>query len=338
MVKLPLSRFQLFLILVSGLTVIWIVMATAGMTSHGVLGYETDSENRIVAFSPGGPASKSGLRVGDRINNIEGKDGRLQAGQTVTLVVVREGETLRFNMTAIPRPKAYRMFRLASGIMALGFLFCGLVAFLLTCSRPSIIFLLYGICRAIHDSGQPNTSSTELQNLIHSIVLLAMMLSASLFLHFTLIFPKRWTISLRKSTWVWLYMPVVLAFLLTAVKTVLPSTNPTAISLTSVFYYVALIPAYLFTLLAVLVIVTRFLRAKIKERQTFGLDIMLWGTALAFLPYFVVLVIEAQLPSITIPGGQGSHLFTLFFIFLPITFTYAILKNHQLLKGKGFNT
>ena len=338
MIKLPLSRFQLFLILVAGLTVLWIVMATAGMTSHGVLGYETDSENRIVAFSPSEPAGNSGLRVGDRIKNIEGKDGRLQAGQTVTLVVVREEETLRFNMTAIPRPKAYRMFRLASGIMALVILICGLVAFLLTGSRPSIIFFFYGICWAIHDSGQPNTSSTELQNLILSIVLLAMMLSASLFLHFTLIFPKRWTFTLRKNTWVWLYMPVVLAFLLTAVKTVLPSTNPIAVSLTSVFYYMALIPAYLYALLAVLVIVIRFLRAKTKDRQTFGLDIMLWGTALAFLPYIVVLVIEAQLPSITIPGGQGSHLFTLFFIFLPLTFTYTILKNHQLLKGKVFNT
>ena len=67
-------------------------------------------------------------------------------------------------------------------------------------------------------------------------------------------------------------------------------------------------------------------------------DIMLWGTALAFLPYIVVLVIEAQLPSITIPGGRGSHLFILFFIFLPVTFTYSILKNHKLLKGKEFNT
>jgi len=335
MIKLPLSRFQLFLILVAGLTVLWIIMATAGMTSHGVLGYEADSENRIVAFSPGGPAGNSGLQVGDKINNIEGKNGRLQAGQTVTLVVVREEETLRFNMTAIPRPVAYRMFRLASGIMALGFLFCGLVAFLMTGSRPSIIFLLYGICRAIHDSGQPNTSSTEMQNLILSMVLLAMMLSASLFLHFTLIFPKRWTKPLRKSTWVWFYMPVVLAFLLAAVRAVLPSTNPTAVSLTSVFYYVALIPAYLYTLLAVLVIVIRFFRASAIDRQTFGLDIMLWGTALAFLPYFVVMVIEAQLPSITIPGGQGSHLFTLFFIILPLTFTYSILKNHQLLKGKG---
>jgi len=77
---------------------------------------------------------------------------------------------------------------------------------------------------------------------------------------------------------------------------------------------------------AIGVIIRRFVKAAKKQRRALNLDVLLWGTLVAFLPYTVLLLVESFFPSITIPGGEGSHLYTLLFIFLPLSITYSIMR------------
>jgi len=142
------KRSKPWLIVLSVVVTVWIIAGTYGMVGKGILGYNTDVENRIVKLSPGLPAQQSGLREGDLIRNIEGKNGSLRSGQTIIMVVERGSEIVRLPVTAVGLSPSYRRFRMASGVMAAGFLACGLMAFLLVGSRESLIFLLFTFGRA----------------------------------------------------------------------------------------------------------------------------------------------------------------------------------------------
>ena len=129
------KRSKPWLIVLSVFVTVWIIAGTYGMAGKGILGYSTDVENRIVKLSPGLPAQQSGLREGDLIRNIEGKNGSLRSGQTVTVVVKRGGESVRLPVTAVGRSPGYRRFRMASGVIAFGFLACVWSG---ACSLPNI--------------------------------------------------------------------------------------------------------------------------------------------------------------------------------------------------------
>ena len=62
----------------------------------------------VIGLTPGGPAERAGLRVGDEIESIDGSDGisdglarvaRSQAGSQHSLVVFREGKELTFEVS-----------------------------------------------------------------------------------------------------------------------------------------------------------------------------------------------------------------------------------------------
>ena len=91
----------------------------------------------------------------------------------------------------------------------------------------------------------------------------------------------------------------------------------------------------LYGLLGIIVVLTRFVRASSRDRQAFGLSVLVGGILIAELPYLVVSIIETLAPGIAIPGGMGTEPYTLFFIFTPLSFTYAILKTHKALSAEA---
>ena len=73
-------------------------------------------------------------------------------------------------------------------------------------------------------------------------------------------------------------------------------------------------------------IVVRIRKADSIERRESGLNVMLTGMLAAYIPYLIVLLLEAVAPSVPIPGGLGAYPYTLFFVLTPIAFLCAILK------------
>ncbi len=315
------TRAQWVAIGASILTLVWIVLATQGMTSDGVLGYDGDAEGMVTGVTPGSAAGASGLRVGDRILEIEGTTGDLDPGQIVVFEVERQGETLRLEATAQRLPRGVRIERTVSGVIALGILLCGLTAFLLAESLPALLLLLYSIGRAVHDSGRPSSSSALSDELILSFVLLAMMLASPLLLHLSLIHPPRRKGNLRTGGLILLYGPVVVALVLAGVKLALPALGP-------VFYQFVSAAASLYLLLAITTVIVRFWKAGPEDRRTYRLGVILTGTLAALLPYTAVLLVEGLFPSVHIPGG-GSHFYTFFFILLPAAFAHSIVGSRR---------
>ena len=57
---------------------------------------------------------------------------------------------------------------------------------------------------------------------------------------------------------------------------------------------------------------------------------MLAGMLAAYIPYLIVLLLEAVAPSVPIPGGLGAYPYTLLFVLTPVAFLYAILTGRPL--------
>lgn len=216
--------------------------------------------------------------------------------------------------------------RVALGVMGLGYLACGLVAFWRARSTASALFTLHGMCQAIHWGGPVRVSSDTSQLAIWFLYFTVSMLGISALLHFTLLFPRRWTIASRKSTRLFLYLPVVLAAVLGASRMMLPSSSAVGDALQSSFFILEAVQVNLYDLLALIVIVVRFARASRQERHMSSLGVMLAGAVIGPLPYLVAMLIQSLAPGITIPGGLGLQPYTLFFILTPLAFTYSILR------------
>ncbi len=143
------------------------------------------------------------------------------------------------------------------------------------------------------------------------------MLGISALLHFTLLFPNRWPLVGRRSTWVFLYIPVALAAIL-AIATML-ATGATGETLRGAFFILEMVQVNLYTLLAIVVIAIRFAKASRPERRATGLGVMLAGMVGADLPYVAGSLIPALAPS-------DPQILTLFFLLSPIVIAYAILR------------
>jgi hypothetical protein len=62
---------------------------------------------------------------------------------------------------------------------------------------------------------------------------------------------------------------------------------------------------------------------------------MLAGMLAAYVPYLLVLLIEAVAPEVPIPGGVGAYPYTLLFLLNPIAFLYAILRSAEIHSRRG---
>jgi hypothetical protein len=244
---------------------------------------------------------------------------------SISVVALRITVGLRDVASLGVEPGNEAALRVALGVMGLGYLACGLVAFWRARSTASALFTLHGICQAIHWGGPVRVSSDTFQLAIWFLYFTISMLGISALLHFTLLFPQRWSIASRKSTRLFLYLPVVLAAVLAASRIMLPSSIPAGDALQSSFFILETVQVNLYDLLAIIVIAVRFGRATGQERRTCGLGVMLAGAVVGPLPYLVAILIQSFVPAITIPGGLGSQPYTLFFILTPLAFTYAIL-------------
>lgn len=204
--------------------------------------------------------------------------------------------------------------KLALGLMGLGYLACGVVVFAKVKNTASGFFALHCLAQAIHWGGPPMVASHALQSAIWLAYLTISMLGISAILHFTLLFPSPWKLTKRRFTWLFLYLPIVVAGALAVGR--LAATGPRAETLQTAFLVLEAAQVTLYGLLATVVIAIRYVRASQSERQATGLRVMLLGAVFGQLPYFVASV---MLPS-------GSQPYALFFLLIPLTITYAILK------------
>ena len=110
----------------------------------------------------------------------------------------------------------------ATNILGLVFLACGLIVLAKTRRKRSVVFALYAICAAIHWGGPLAASSESWQTAIWLLYfILSAMLAQSAFLQFTLLFPEPWIWAPRHSTRFLIYLPVALGVVVASMALIL---------------------------------------------------------------------------------------------------------------------
>ncbi len=305
------------------LGLVWWVFGVTGTLRLGMVGVEVE-DDRITRILPGTPAERAGLRVGDRVAAIEGDEGTVGVGRTLIYSIERDGELEQVALQAASWRGPQRNVMLATIVMGLLHLLCGVTAWFGAPGKAGNLFALFCATTAVHWSGFRPTTSDAIEWAFFTVLLLGTGFAASFLLHFTLVYPRPWSPEARRVTRVVLYGPPALAVLVAVVSVALHG-GPMSNGLQGVFFLLTNVPGYLFSSLALIVVIVRIRRTDPIERRDSGLNVMLAGMLAAYVPYLLVMLLEVVAPSVPIPGGVGAYPYTLFFVLTPVAFLYALL-------------
>ena len=173
--------------------------------------------------------------------------------------------------------------RIASALLGLWFLACGLWAFRRSRGQASLLFAWYGVTAGIHWGGPVGFGSPEMQNLLlAAYVVVSMAASESLFLHLAFAFPTAFAATRRRLFIVLVYLPVLVGVLLFCLLLFAPSSFP--LSVIAVFSLIGTV----FSLVALGVWIARLITAGSAERRDRRLTLVVTGMIVGWLPYTIV--------------------------------------------------
>jgi len=288
----------------------------------------------VALITPGGPADKAGLMVGDRIVSIDGQavenlrnpSAALRGGgldRSIFLSVERDRTILPLELMPEPLPRSLTGWALAHAAVSLAMLLIGTIVFLQRTGQLTIVF--FGICLALANLlfrtfALPNGWGSLLDKV--EVDLFSVLLPA-LLLHFFLLFPYRRQ-ALQRFPWLHVlpYLPgAVLLFLQGIGPSVwaelgLPGLRSAIETAGGIYTLLALI-------LSVVLFAQAYRRSPLPTIRR-KLTITLVGTLLGLLPLVLVLALHSAFPALHVPGDQ---LATLMLVFLPASFGYAILRH-----------
>ncbi len=295
----------------------------------GVWWVEDGGHLRAERVDLDGPGQKAGIKHGDRLLTVDGRDvtnvGSLErqlyrAGvwSKATYSLVRQGVPLEVPLILAPADRSlYGGLRL----IALVYLGIGLYVLLRRWTAPKsahfyVFCLVSFIFYSFHYTGKLN----DFDWIIYWSNVVAWLLQPALFLHFSLTFPERKALVKRRP---WLvpavYVPgaVLLAIYICATTLLQPSEllrwNLDRVSMS----YLA---AYFVLAAGVLWHSYRHAETAILRQQ------MKWvtrGTILAVAPFTLFYVVPYLMGSVP---TMGSKISVLSLVFLPLTFGYAIFR------------
>lgn len=221
----------------------------------------------------------------------------------------------------VTRGDLYLLF--ARSLMGLVYLACGAIVLIRLRSRRSAVFSLYAFCAAIHWGG-PFATSDELQIgvwLLYFVV--SAMLAEAAFLHFTLVFPEPWSWAPRHRTRVVIYFPVVLGVIAAGIALGSGPGSPAAQGWQDKFFLLEALQANLYSLAGMIILVIRFVRVGPNDGPRRLTGPMAFAAWLSVLPWILAMALESQ--GVTVPGG--ADVYTLCFVLMPVTLTWALLEH-----------
>lgn len=219
------------------------------------------------------------------------------------------------------RADLYLLF--ARSLMGLVYLACGAIVLMRLRSRRSAVFSLYAFCAAIHWGG-PIATSDETQVAVWLLYfLVSAMLAQAAFLHFTLLFPEPWTWAPRNRTRIAIYFPVVLGVIAAGLALGSGPGSPAAQGWQDKFFLLEALQANLYALGGMIVLVIRFVRVGPNDGPRNLTGPMAFAAWLSVLPWVLATALQTQ--GVAVPGG--ADVYTLFFVLMPVTFTWALLRH-----------
>ncbi len=315
--------------IVAVLFIIWGILGLMDAKNYSYAGYSTDN-NKITQVREGSPAEAAGLQVGDVMKSYDGiavtdskafsKRNRTEIGQTVEIVVDRNGEEKTLQVTYSELPDKNSTLNIAAFIMGLLFIILGLYVNSKKKTALSHAFALFGVLFGFIWFNGPHINPGFMRDLVNSIDITIIMLAFVALACFILQYPPK-SAFLKGGDSRWTYVP---AAVIVVIIWILNFTHPDSTSTLNVTMNMLFFAVIVFYFgLSLIILIGKYSKANAETRSSSGLNHMLLGAVLGLLPFLIVFTINQISPTTIVPGDD--YLF-LTFAFIPIFFSMALLK------------
>ncbi len=317
-------------LIVGGLILLWGILGLFDLRNVPYSGYQTGPDNSVTRVYPGSPADQADIMVGDIVESSGGiaiedsralaRRPRAEIGESRTLVVVRDGETLNLDFVFSNQPARNVALTIAGALIGACFVIFGLLAYSNARNRSTTLLALLGLAFGLTIGG-PYIASYGLRTAVGFIILAGIVLGFALLLHFMLEFPKRKQWLEKPTATKILYAPAALIALMFFYLIVFQPAGTSGLN-TVVNILVGLFIVGYFGL-SVIAMIGTYRKATAEERSTTGLNFMLVGVVLGLLPLILSAVVGVVAPSVVLPGVD---FYFLTLVLIPIALAMATMK------------
>jgi hypothetical protein len=324
------NKYNAVLQIAGVLFIIWGILGLMDAKNYSYSGYGTDGDNTIIQVRDGSPAEVAGIQVGDIMKSFDGisvtdsksfsKRKRTEIGQTVEIVMDRNGEEQVLQVTYSELPDKNSALNLSAFIMGLLFVLLGLYVHLKKKSALSFAFAVFGVFFGFIWFNGPNINPGFLNNLMNSIDITIVMFSFVALARFVLKYPPQSSF-LDGGNNRWVYAP---AAVIVAIIWILNFAQPDSTSSLNVTIRLLFGVIILFYFgLALITLIRKYSKASAGERKSSGLNLMLLGAVLGLLPFLIFFTVTRLSPTTIFPGSDYMFLT---FAFIPIFFSMALIQ------------
>jgi hypothetical protein len=310
------AKYRATLLVLGNLFAIWGILGLIDLRNRPYYGYRDDGNNTVTRVYPGSPAESAGLQRGDYVRSYAGipiedtgalmRLGRAKIGETRSLIVERPGaageaalaKTVDIAVGSLPGREVALGY--AAALIGLCFLGFGVGGYLKVTRRSGLLLALIGLCLGMAFFGGPYLSSFTARTLVGTIQESLVFLSFAFLLHYVLEFPKQKPLLQKKHALAVLYAPAVLLVLFDLFWVIVQPRATSALNRVTNILFELFLAAYL--VCAVVAIIHTYAEASGEERSAHGLNIMLAGTLIGFLPVIIVMLMSAVAPRVLLPG------------------------------------
>ena len=318
------------LLIAAVLFIIWGVLGLMDAKNYSYSGYSTDGNNSITQVREGSPAEAAGMQVGDVMKSYDGiamedskafsKRDRTEIGQTVEIVVDRNGEEQVLQVTYVAQPDKNSSLNIAGFIMGLLFIALGLYVNSKKKTALSHAFALFGVLFGFIWFNGPYINPGFLRELVNSISITIVMLAFVALACFILQFPPK-SAFLKGGDSRWTFVPAaVVVVIIWFLNFAQPDSTSTLNVAMNMLFYVVIVFYFGVSLVT---LISKYSKANAETRSSSGLNHMLLGAILGIVPFLIMFTLNRVSPTTVVPGSDYMFLT---FAFIPIFFSAALLK------------
>jgi len=291
----------------------------------------------IARVTDGSPAHLSGLRKGDRVVSLNGRECATTKALSGCMAEIRPGDTVLYGLArgdlrltvpvtvqALPVSEVLRKISLL--VVGFSFVAIGLLVYIRRADRVALVFYLLCLAFGLTLTGVVAEDMGPFAS-AHKFVLsdlLALSLPV-LLLHFFLLFPDR-RLVLGAHPWIEyaIYAPASVLFLISVYFNVMVNLlGRSQGSLLAVFRMATAVHFIVFIILGLMAFVYSY-RNVTTHGMKRKLRLVVWSTVVGILPIAFIMAVISIRPAVEVPGEKLAFLPL---VLVPIAFGHAIVKH-----------
>jgi hypothetical protein len=327
------AKNNTILLLAGVLFIIWGILGMMDSKNYAYSGYGTDGDNTIIQVREGSPAEAAGMQVGDVMKSFDGiavtdakafsERERTEIGQTVAIVVDRNGEEQTLNVTYSGLPDKNKSLNMAAFVMGLLFVLLGLYVHNKKKTALTGLFAAFAICFGYIWFNGPNIGPGFLSNLVNSIGTTIVMFSFVALARFSLKYAPESSFMNGGNNRL-IYVPAVIIVLIIWVLNFVQPDSTSTLNVTIRLLFGVIIIFYF--ALAIISLLGKYMKANAEQRKSLGLNMMFLGVLIGILPFLIYYTINTFSPATILPGNDYMFLT---FAAMPIFFSMGLLQNKE---------